>query len=127
MPVLPPGKPKPIRVQGTFVADKEIESVTTFLKRQRKPEFNESLMDKQNKPASSNVDELDDDMYDTAKNLVLDTGQASTSFLQRRLRIGYGRAARLLDQLEDEGIVGPPQGSKGRELLISRSAIQRGN
>jgi S-DNA-T family DNA segregation ATPase FtsK/SpoIIIE len=65
-------------------------------------------------------------MYETAKQLVLDTGQASTSLLQRRLRLGYGRAARILDLMEQEGLVGPPQGSRPREVLMSRHAAGRG-
>jgi S-DNA-T family DNA segregation ATPase FtsK/SpoIIIE len=123
---LPPGKPKPIRAQGTFLTDAEIEKVTAFLREQRAPEYDSMLMEQQTRQATSAVEEGDDEMYDTAKNLVLDTGQASTSFLQRRLRIGYGRAARILDQMEQEGIVGPPQGSKPREIIITRSAAQRG-
>ena len=64
--------------------------------------------------------------HKTAKKLVLEAGQASTSLLQRRLRLGYGRAARMLDQMEQEGVVGPPQGSRAREVLVDREAIGRG-
>ena len=65
-----------------------------------------------------------DEMYETARQLVLDTGQASTSLLQRRLRLGYGRAARILDLMEQEGLVGPPQGSRPREVLVTRDALK---
>ena len=66
-----------------------------------------------------------DELYEMAKQLVLDTGQASTSLLQRRLRLGYGRAARILDLMEQEGLIGPPQGSRPREVLVSREAMER--
>jgi S-DNA-T family DNA segregation ATPase FtsK/SpoIIIE len=64
-----------------------------------------------------------DELYETAKRLVLETGQASTSLLQRRLRLGYGRAARMLDLMEQEGLIGPPQGSRPREILVSRESL----
>ena len=64
-------------------------------------------------------------MYEMAKQLILDTGQASTSYLQRRLRLGYGRAARILDVMEQEGLVGPPQGSRPREVLATRESVER--
>ncbi len=116
---LPPGCPKALRAQGAFVGDEEIEAITTFLKRQQDPVYNEGLLKKQEQPEAVGGGERDA-MYDEALDLIIDAGQASTSFLQRRLRIGYGRAARMLDQFEQEGIVGPPQGSKPREVLVSR-------
>jgi S-DNA-T family DNA segregation ATPase FtsK/SpoIIIE len=66
-----------------------------------------------------------DELYETAKDLVLNTGQASTSFLQRRLRLGYARAARILDLMEQDGLVGPPQGSRPREILLKESIVHR--
>ena len=67
-----------------------------------------------------------DELYDLAKRVVLESGQASTSLLQRRLRLGYGRAARMLDLMEQEGVVGPPQGSRPREILVSREPAEQG-
>ena len=123
---LPPGSAKPIRAQGAFVTDAEIERITGFLKQQRAPSFDESLLERARQPEGVMSGERDE-LYDTAKQLVLDTGQASTSFLQRRLRLGYGRAARMLDLMEQEGLIGPPQGSRPREILISRESAQQGS
>ena len=121
---LRPGTAKPIRAQGAFVTDVEIERVTTYLKQQRTPSYDEGLLEKERQPESAMLAEKDE-LYEMAKQLILDTGQASTSLLQRRLRLGYGRAARILDLMEQEGLIGPPQGSRPRELLISRNAGER--
>lgn len=119
---LRPGTAKPIRAQGAFVTDAEIEKVTAFLKEQRTPSFDERLLEKAKQPEGMVIGEKDE-LYETAKQLVLDTGQASTSLLQRRLRLGYGRAARMLDLMEQEGLIGPPQGSRPREILMSRERM----
>ena len=124
---LRPGTAKPIRVQGAFVSDVEIERITTFLKQQRAPSYDEALLEKARQPEGVALLSEKDELYETAKQLVLDTGQASTSLLQRRLRLGYGRAARILDLMEQEGLVGPPQGSRPRELLVSRETIKQGS
>ncbi|MDP3723408.1 MAG: DNA translocase FtsK, partial [Candidatus Omnitrophota bacterium] len=116
---LRPGTAKPIRAQGAFVTDAEIERVTAFLKRQRAPSYDERLVEQARQPEGT-LDAEKDELYAMAKQLVLNTGQASTSLLQRRLRLGYGRAARMLDLMEQEGVVGPPQGSRPREVLVSR-------
>lgn len=123
---LRPGTAKPIRVQGAYVTDAEIERITNSLKQQRPPSYDEGLLEKARQPEHVMSAEKDE-LYDMAKQLVLDTGQASTSLLQRRLRLGYGRAARILDLMEQEGIVGPPQGSRPREILITREPIKQGS
>ena len=123
---LRPGTAKPIRAQGAFITDAEIERVTSFLKAQRPPVYDERLLEHQQHPEGALTTEKDE-LYETAKQLVLETGQASTSLLQRRLRLGYGRAARMLDLMEQEGLVGPPQGSRPREILVSRESVQRGS
>jgi len=117
---LRPGTAKPIRAQGAFVTDAEIERVTSFLKQQRAPAYDEGLLESARQPESALMPAEKDELYEMAKRLVLDTGQASTSLLQRRLRLGYGRAARMLDLMEQEGVVGPPQGSRPREVLVGR-------
>ena len=122
---LRPGTAKPIRAQGAFVTDAEIERITAMLKQQRQPQYDERFMEKSRAPEGSSSIEKDE-LYGTARQLVLDTGQASTSLLQRRLRLGYGRAARILDLMEQEGLIGPPQGSRPREILISRESMQQG-
>ncbi len=119
---LRPGTAKPIRAQGAFVTDAEIEQVTAFLKRQRAPSYDGRLLERARQPEGALSGEKDE-LYEMAKQLVLATGQASTSLLQRRLRLGYGRAARILDLMEQEGLIGPPQGSRPREVLVSREAV----
>ena len=118
---LRPGTAKPIRAQGAYVTDAEIERITNFLKQQQSPFYDERLLEKARQPEGAMPAEKDE-LYDTAKQLVLDTGQASTSLLQRRLRLGYGRAARMLDLMEQEGVVGPPQGSRPREILVNSAS-----
>lgn len=114
---LRPGTAKPIRAQSCYVTDEEIERLVSFLKAQRPPSYDEQLLVKQDQPAEFGLMGEKDELYDMAKRLVLETGQASTSFLQRRLRLGYGRAARILDQMEQEGLIGPAQGSRPRDIL----------
>ncbi len=113
------GDPKPLRGQGCFVSDEEITRVIDFIKKQGQPEYNESVL----KPAAfAGMGAMDkkDEMYDEAVRVVIETNQASVTILQRRLRLGYGRAARLVDMMEQNGIVGPYAGSKGREILVDR-------
>lgn len=116
---LSPTSSKTVRIQGAYISDKEIEAVTKFWKNQGQPEYQEiestSLLQSQ-----SNVDS-DDELYPEAVRLVINSGQASISLLQRRFRIGHSRAARLMDTMELRGIVGPYQGSKPREVLVSAS------
>ena len=118
---LPPGSAKPTRAQGALVTDAEIERVTNFLKQQQPPRYDVRWMERARQPEADPLAAERDELYDTAKQLVMDTGQASTSLLQRRLRLGYGRAARMLDLMEQEGIVGPSQGSRPREVLVAIS------
>jgi S-DNA-T family DNA segregation ATPase FtsK/SpoIIIE len=120
---LRPGTAKPIRAQGAFVTDPEIEQITNFVKAQRGPSYDERLVERSRQPDSAMITEKDE-LYEMAKQLVLNTGQASTSLLQRRLRLGYGRAARILDLMEQEGVIGPPQGSRPREILVSPEAMK---
>ncbi len=120
---LRPGTAKPMRAQGSLVTDEEIERVVAYVKTQRQPVYDERLMAKQEKPQEAWITEKDE-LYEMAKRLVLETGQASTSLLQRRLRLGYARAARILDLMEQEGLVGPPQGSRPREILVSQHVME---
>lgn len=115
---LEPGNAKPIRAQGTLLTDAEIERVVTTIKNQREPEYDEEILEQQKKSVSARGGFSKDEFFDEAVKMVLETGQASVSMLQRRLRLGYTRAARLIDAMEEEGIVGPFRGSKPREILI---------
>jgi S-DNA-T family DNA segregation ATPase FtsK/SpoIIIE len=116
---LRPGESKLIRAQGSFVKDPEIERVAAFIKNQAEPLYEEDLL---SEPVSSfNYPEAEkDELFDKAVRLILEAGQASVSILQRRLRLGYTRAARLIDMMEQEGVVGPFQGSKPRKILVDK-------
>jgi len=116
------GAAKPVRLQGSLVTTAETEALTEFIKAQQEVEYLEEEFEEQEEAGGLNDDGLagDDDLYQEAVELVYTTGSASTSLLQRRLKIGYGRAARLLDEMEEQGIVGPPRGSKPREVLAGR-------
>jgi S-DNA-T family DNA segregation ATPase FtsK/SpoIIIE len=119
---LPPGSARLMRVHGPLITEDEVVKVVDFLKTQGKPIYNERILEEPAEEADA-MDETDgelDEMYTDAVNVVLEMGKASTSALQRRLRIGYGRAASLIDGMERAGIVGPADGSKPRVVLIKR-------
>ena len=132
----PIGSGKPLRVQGCFVSDGEVESVASYVKENYNAEYSQEVLEEierkaqmtGKKPASAvemepNEDELDgDEMLPAAVDVILETGQASVSMLQRRLKLGYARAARIVDEMEEKGIVGPFQGSKPRAILITKEA-----
>lgn len=113
---------KPKRLQAAYVSDNEIQRVTQFLKDQATPDYITSVTEKPTAETGGvGLEELgEDELLGEAKDLILRSGKASASFLQRRLRVGYARAARLLDLLEERGIIGPGEGAKPREILISR-------
>jgi S-DNA-T family DNA segregation ATPase FtsK/SpoIIIE len=122
---LPPGSARLHRVHGPLVTEDEVVAVSDFWRAQAKAIYNEELLKApKEEPAgeeeaagSAEGEEVDDDLYQEAVRVVLEMGRASTSTLQRRLRIGYGRAARLIDLMEKDGIVGPPDGPRPREVL----------
>ena len=130
----PIGAGKPMRVQGCFVSDAEVEAVTSFVKENFNTEYDQEVMEEIERKAvqsgngkatvsdpEPNQDELDgDEMLPAAVDVILETGQASVSMLQRRLKLGYARAARIVDEMEEKGIVGPFQGSKPRSILITK-------
>lgn len=109
---------KPRRIQGTYVSDKELKRVADFIKNQKEPEYDQQMLKNIDKQAMTWNDgnSMDDELYEEAKKVVMQAGKASASLLQRRLRIGYARAARLLDILEAKGVVGPGDGAKPREV-----------
>ncbi len=116
---LAPGQSKPLRIQGAFVSDEEMTRLINYLKTQAPPQYREEI---RKFGAATNPmeeeDDRDDELLDKAIQVVLETGQASISMVQRRLRVGYTRAARLIDMMEMRGIVGPHVGSKAREILV---------
>lgn len=115
---IPPGTSRMTRVHGPLVTTEEINQVVEHLKAQAQPVYNQGVVeDRSEKADAEDAERETDALYDEAVRIVVEMGKASTSTLQRRLRIGYGRAARLLDIMESDGIVGPPDGSKPREVL----------
>lgn len=114
-----PGDAKPTRGQCSFVKDNEIQRVIEFIKKQQNPKYDEQIVNLQPSGQSSGSGEHDE-LYDEAVKLVIETNQPSVSILQRRMRLGYTRAARLIDMMEQNGIVGPYCGSKPRDLLVNR-------
>ena len=125
----PAGAPKPVRVQGAFINDKEVEKIVDFLKANGDVTYNEEILEKIEQNNAQDADtgnggESDDDDTDPflmdAIEVVVETGQASTSFIQRRFKVGYARAGRIIDQMEERGIISGYQGSKPREVLMSK-------
>lgn len=120
----PMGASKPLRVQGAFISDAEIDKMTEFIKQQGEPEYDESVQKAQSEHNDSEMDFFEDELMRQAIDMVLETGQASASMLQRRFRIGYTRAARMVDTMEAMHIVGPSNGSKAREILMTPEEVQ---
>jgi S-DNA-T family DNA segregation ATPase FtsK/SpoIIIE len=117
---LPPGAAKLQRIHGAFISEQETDRIVTFLKEQGTAEYDDSVLQVVEEEAEM-VDEggeAYDEKYDEAVALVTETGQASISMVQRRLRIGYNRAARMIEIMEKEGIVGPSDGARPREVLV---------
>ncbi|MEW6227507.1 MAG: DNA translocase FtsK, partial [Bacillota bacterium] len=113
----PVGAPKPIRVQGAFVSDSEIEAIVDFVRSQAEPTYVAQSVMRHSTDGESLGEE--DPLFEEAVRLILETEEASISKLQRRFRIGYTRAARLIDAMESRGMVGPYEGSKPRKVLMS--------
>jgi S-DNA-T family DNA segregation ATPase FtsK/SpoIIIE len=118
-----PGSEKPMRAQCSLIGEKEIEAITDFIKSQREPNYIAELVEVDSKRGSFKKFDKDE-VYEEAVRMILESRQASVSVLQRRLGLGYTRAARLIDMMEDEGIVGPYQGSKPRDLLTTLEEYQ---
>jgi S-DNA-T family DNA segregation ATPase FtsK/SpoIIIE len=119
--------PKPIRVQGALITDDETRKITDFLREQQAPNYDDEVV---SQPVQLNgkggvvygndsADDMDDSAWEDAVRVVIESRKASTSYLQRRLRIGYSRAARLIEAMEEQGIVGPADGAKPREVLVN--------
>ena len=121
-----PAWPKPKRLQGCYVSESEIETVVAHLKKQGEPEYHEEILHLKISQAGGGVDSGDDDdpLIWEAADITVTSGLGSTSMLQRRLRVGYARAGRIMDMLESKGIVGPPDGSKPREVLVDVEELE---
>jgi S-DNA-T family DNA segregation ATPase FtsK/SpoIIIE len=119
---LPPGTSKMQRAHGAFVSDAEVQRVVDFLKKQGKPVYDKRILEMKESDAKGAADDEEEDpQYDAAVALVAEAKQASISMVQRRLRIGYNRAARIIERMEREGIIGPSDGtSRPREVFINK-------
>ena len=118
---LPAGVSKPVRIQGAFVSDSEVEAVVDFVIEQQKAQYQEEMIPTEIVEVPAH--EETDDLYDDAVQLVTEMQTASVSLLQRRFRVGYSRAARIVDQMEMRGVVGPPDGSRPRQVLVSKDEM----
>ncbi|HBM6624067.1 TPA: DNA translocase FtsK, partial [Enterococcus faecium] len=117
---LPMGENKPIRVQGAFISDHEVERVVQFVTDQQEAHYEEKMMPTDEVETTGAPEQPQDELFEEAKALVVEMQTASISLLQRRFRIGYNRAARLVDELEAHGVVGPSEGSKPRKVFIEQ-------
>ena len=127
----PSGAPKPVRIQGAFVSDSEVEKIVDFLKANGEAKYSEDIIDsienssKTDKEMDSEAEDGDDTdpLLMEAIDVVVETGQASTSFIQRRFKVGYARAGRIIDQMEERGVISGYQGSKPREVLLTKERL----
>jgi len=124
---------KPRRIQGAFLDEKEVKGVTDYLRSQREPSYNDEVLAQKvtlgggrASGGGGEAGDIDDELFDEAAEAVIRAGKASTSMLQRRLRVGYARAARLIDLLEEQGVVGPADGARPRDVLVSSLDQVRG-
>jgi S-DNA-T family DNA segregation ATPase FtsK/SpoIIIE len=117
---LPPGSSKLVRIHGAFVSSAEIKRIVEFLKKQGRPSYDSRIVLEEKKETEAREEDEYDEKYDEAVAFVAEAGQASISLIQRRFRIGYNRAARIVEKMEKEGVVGPSDGIKSREVLIKK-------
>ena len=115
---LPPATSRFIRLHGPYISEQESARLASFLRKQGKPEYDETITAEEKTTEALDMEK--DDLYDEAARIVVQSGQASISYLQRRLRIGFSRAARLVDMMEAEGLVSPGAGGKPREVLVDK-------
>lgn len=120
----PMGIPKPMRIQGAYISETEVEAVVSHVKMQGVPIFNDEILSPEEIDNETEDTGDMDDLFMQAARIVIESGQGSVSFLQRRLKVGHSRAGRIMDQLEEAGIVGPAQGSKPREVLLSKEQLE---
>ena len=128
----PPGTSRLVRAQGAFVADEEVSAIVEFLKRNGPPQYAQSVQQQIDRAAREGDEEAagdegdlgdDEELYAQALDVLKSSKRASTSMLQRRLRIGYNRAARIMELMEEKGVVGPENGSSPREILVDLDTL----
>jgi S-DNA-T family DNA segregation ATPase FtsK/SpoIIIE len=116
---LPPASSRFIRIHAPYISEQESARLASFLRKQGKPVYDETITAEE-KTAAGGIEYEKDDLYDQAARIVVETGQASISYLQRKLRIGFSRAARLVDMMEMDGLVSAASGGKPREVLVNK-------
>jgi DNA segregation ATPase FtsK/SpoIIIE, S-DNA-T family len=121
---LPPASSRAIRLHGPYISEQESARLASFLRKQGKPVFDDTITQDDEKAGTGALEFEKDDLYDEAARIVVSSGQVSISYLQRKLRIGFSRAARLVDMMEAEGLVSPGAGGKPREVLVDRSYFE---
>lgn len=121
----PVGASKPMRIQGAYISDNEVEKLVEFVNKQQQPKYEKNLLELKEVEYNSKQDDIEDELFEEALATIMDCGQASISMLQRKLRIGYARAARLIDQMEEKGFIGGYEGTKPREILITREQFEQ--
>jgi len=121
---LPPASSRCIRLHGPYISEQESARLASFLRKQGKPIFDNSITAEDEKSAADGLQFEKDDLYDEAARIVVGSGQVSISYLQRKLRIGFSRAARLVDMMEAEGLVSPGAGGKPREVLVDKNYFE---
>jgi len=120
---LPPASSRVIRLHGPYISEQESARLASFLRKQGKPTYDETIT-AEDKITAEGISLEKDDLYDEAARIVVSSGQASISYLQRRLRVGFSRAARLVDMMEMEGLVSPAAGGKAREVLVDKGYFE---
>ena len=122
----PSGASKPIRVQGTLITEKEVESIVSCIKNQNEgPKYRMEVLEETAAELDGNGSSFTDELLPDAIEVVIDAGQASISMIQRRLRVGYARAARLIDEMEVRGLISGFDGSKPRNVLITKEEFEK--
>jgi S-DNA-T family DNA segregation ATPase FtsK/SpoIIIE len=121
---LPPASSRCLRLHGPYISEQESARLASFLRKQGKPVFDDSITAEDEKTGTGGLEFEKDELYDEAARIVVSTGQASISYLQRKMRIGFSRAARLVDMMEAEGLVSPGVGGKPREVLVDRGYFE---
>ncbi|HJU45066.1 MAG TPA: DNA translocase FtsK 4TM domain-containing protein [Vicinamibacterales bacterium] len=121
---LPPASSRHIRLHGPYISEQESARLASFLRKQGKPVYDETITEEEKKGGAEGLEFEKDELYDEAARIVVSTGQASISYLQRKMRIGFSRAARLVDMMEAEGLVSPGTGGKPREVLVGRDYFE---
>jgi S-DNA-T family DNA segregation ATPase FtsK/SpoIIIE len=121
---LPPASSRAIRLHGPYISEQESARLASFLRKQGKPVFDDTITAEDEKAGPGGADFEKDELYDEAARIVVSSGQVSISYLQRKLRIGFSRAARLVDMMEADGLVSPGAGGKPREVLVDRGYFE---